>query len=253
MTMTMLSRRTLLAAAAGAALAASARSAPAQAASPAAPAPRGAAELPPLPYEAAALAPTIDAETMMLHHDKHHQAYVSNFNAALKQEPSLAGLAYPELLAGLDQVPQSVRQAVRNNLGGHVNHTMFWQIMGAKSGEPMGGEPQGELLAAIERDFGGVAKLQEAFGAAGAKIFGSGWVFVTVSGEGQLALDTRPNQDTPLMDGKRALLGNDVWEHAYYLTYRNRRPDYLKAWWKVVDWHKIGERYALAKQGKLMI
>ncbi|WP_246683641.1 superoxide dismutase [Labrys sp. KNU-23] len=248
MTKTMLNRRTLLAAATGAALAASAKLAPASAAAAASTDPKGPAELPPLPYEAASLAPTIDAETMTLHHDKHHQAYVSNFNAALKQEPSLAGLTYPDILAGLDKVPQGVRQAVRNNLGGHVNHSMFWQIMGAK-----GGEPEGEVLAAIERDFGGVAKLQEAFGAAGAKVFGSGWVFVTVTSEGKLALDSKPNQDTPLMDGKRALFGNDVWEHAYYLTYRNRRPDYLKAWWQVVDWRRIGERYALARQGKLVI
>ncbi|WP_448954765.1 superoxide dismutase [Labrys neptuniae] len=246
--MTVLTRRTLLATATGAALVASAKLAPALAAASASLDPKGPAELPPLPYEAASLAPTIDAETMTLHHDKHHQAYVSNFNAALKQEPSLAGLTYPEILAGLDRVPQGVRQTVRNNLGGHVNHTMFWQIMGAK-----GGEPQGEVLAAIQRDFGGLAQLQEAFGAAGAKIFGSGWVFVTVTGEGKLALDTKPNQDTPLMDGKRALFGNDVWEHAYYLTYRNRRPEYLKAWWKVVDWGRIGERYALAKEGKLVI
>ncbi|WP_454816874.1 superoxide dismutase [Labrys neptuniae] len=246
--MTMLNRRTLLAAATGAALAASARLAPASAAASASTDPKGPAELPLLPYEASSLAPTIDAETMTLHHDKHHQAYVSNFNAALKQEPSLADLAYTDILASLDKVPQSVRQMVRNNLGGHVNHSMFWQIMGAK-----GGEPEGEVLAAIERDFGGVAKLQEAFGAAGAKVFGSGWVFVTVTNEGKLALDSKPNQDTPLMDGKRALFGNDVWEHAYYLTYRNRRPDYLKAWWQVVDWRKIGDRYALAKQGKLVI
>jgi Fe-Mn family superoxide dismutase len=246
MTMTMLNRRTLLASATGIALAASAGAAPARAAASESAGPKGPAELPPLPYEAAALAPTIDAETMTLHHDKHHQAYVSNFNAALKQEPSLADLSYPDILAGLDKVPQSVRQAVRNNLGGHVNHTMFWQIMGAK-----GGEPAGEVLAAIERDFGGVAKLQEAFGAAGAKVFGSGWVFVTVTSEGKLALDSRPNQDTPLMDGKRVLFGNDVWEHAYYLNYQNRRGDYLAAWWNTVNWAKIAERYAAAKAGTL--
>jgi Fe-Mn family superoxide dismutase len=135
---------------------------------------------------------------------------------------------------------------VRNNLGGHANHTMFWQIMG-----PGGGKPEGEVLAAIDRDLGGMEKLQTDFNASGARQFGSGWVFVTVTGTGKLAIENRPNQDTPLMDNKRVLFGNDVWEHAYYLTYQNRRPDYLKAWWNTVNWSEIGKRYAAAKAGTL--
>jgi Fe-Mn family superoxide dismutase len=137
---------------------------------------------------------------------------------------------------------------VRNSGGGHANHTMFWQIMGGK-----GGKPSGEVAAAIDRDLGGLEKFQNDFNAAGGRVFGSGWVFVTVTKDGKLAMESKPNQDTPLMDGKKVLLGNDVWEHAYYLTYQNRRPDYLKAWWNVVNWDKIGERYAAAKAGTLTI
>lgn len=202
--------------------------------------------LDPLPYPVTQNEPHIDAETMTLHHDRHHAAYVANLNAAVAKHGELAGRPLPDLLAGLASVPEDVRAAVRNNGGGHANHTMFWQIMGGK-----GGEPGGELRAAIDRDLGGVAKLQEDFNSAGGRVFGSGWVFVTVSQDGRLALTTRPNQDTALMDGQRVLLGNDVWEHAYYLKYRNRRPDYLKAWWNVLDWDAITQRYTAAKAGTL--
>ena len=146
----------------------------------------------------------------------------------------------------LGHVPEAIRTGVRNNLGGHANHTMFWQIMG-----PGGGKAEGDVLAAIDRDLGGLEKMQNDFNGAGGRVFGSGWVFVTVDKDGKLAIETRPNQDNPLMDGKRALLGNDVWEHAYYLNYQNRRADYLKAWWNTVNWKVVGERYAAAKAGTL--
>ena len=152
------------------------------------------------------------------------------------------------MLAKLSEVPDPIQTGVRNNLGGHANHTMFWRIMG-----PGGGKPEGEVAAAVDSDLGGLDKMQNDFNAAGGRVFGSGWVFVTVTREGRLAIETKPNQDTPLMDGKRVLLGNDVWEHAYYLNYQNRRPDYLKAWWNVVNWKVVGERYAAAKAGKLAI
>lgn len=209
-------------------------------------APSGPFTLDPLPYPAAKNQPHIDAETMEIHHGRHHAAYVANLNAAVAKHGELARKPLTEILANLGAVPEDVRTAVRNNGGGHANHTMFWQIMGGA-----GGEPTGELKAAIDRDLGGLSKLQEDFNAAGGRVFGSGWVFVTVTKDGKLALTTRPNQDTPLMDGQRVLMGNDVWEHAYYLTYRNRRPDYLKAWWHVVDWGKVAQRYAAAKAGTL--
>ena len=242
------SRRSLLGHAllAGAALAACpalVRSAAAQSAPPGGP-----FILPPLPYPADRNAPHVDAQTMVLHHDRHHAAYVTNLNAAVAQHTALAAKPLEALLADLGAVPEGARTAVRNNGGGHANHTMFWTIMGGR-----GGEPAGELKAAFDRDLGGLAKLQEDFNAAGGRLFGSGWVFVTVTREGKLALTTRPNQDTPLMDGGRVLMGNDVWEHAYYLTYQNRRPDYLKAWWNVVDWDRVAERYAAAKAGTLAI
>lgn len=204
--------------------------------------------LPPLPYPPNALEPHIDQRTMELHHGRHHQAYVTNLNNALKDHGEAAKLPLQDLLAKFGELPESIRTAVRNNGGGHANHTMFWEVMG-----PGGGRPSGELAAAIDRDFGGLDKLQEQFNAAGLRVFGSGWVFVTVDATGKLALVTRPNQDTPLMEGGRVLIGNDVWEHAYYLLYQNRRGDYLKAWWNVVNWQKVGERYAAAKAGKLQI
>jgi superoxide dismutase len=155
-------------------------------------------------------------------------------------------LLMAELLGNLNALNDDIKFAVRNNLGGHANHTMFWEIMG-----PNGGKPEGEVLAAIDRDLGGLEKFQNDFNAAGGRQFGSGWVFVTVSKEGKLAIETRPNQDSPIMDGKRALMGNDVWEHAYYLNYQNRRADYLKAWWNTVNWTRIAERYSAAKAGTL--
>jgi Fe-Mn family superoxide dismutase len=211
--------------------------------------PDGPFKLAPLPYDPAALEPHIDATTMGIHHGKHHAAYVKNLNAALAGQTDLAGLPLETLLTKLNDVPEAIRTTVRNNAGGHANHTMFWQIMGA----PGGPGPDGDLKAAIDRDFGGLEKLQETFNAAGGKVFGSGWVFVTVDKDGKLALEPRPNQDTPLMDGKRVLFGNDVWEHAYYLKYQNKRADYLKAWWNVANWKAIADRYAAAKAGTLTI
>jgi len=211
-------------------------------------APSGPHSLPPLPYPTNALEPHIDQRTMEIHHGRHHQAYVNNLNAALKDHGEAAKLPLHELLAKLGELPEGIRTAVRNNGGGHANHTMFWEVMG-----PGGGQPAGALKDAIDRDFGGLDMLQEQFNAAGLRVFGSGWVFVTVDAAGKLAIVTRPNQDTPLMEGGRVLFGNDVWEHAYYLLYQNRRGDYLKAWWNVVNWQKVGERYAAAQAGKLTI
>ena len=204
--------------------------------------------VPPLPYAYDANEPAIDTLTMQLHHDKHHAAYVSNLNAALKDHADLQAKPLPELLAHLSDAPEDIRTAVRNNAGGHANHTMFWQVMGGK-----GGEPDGDLATAIARDFGGFAKLKEDFNKAAARVFGSGWAMVMVDPEGKLALVSRPNQDLPLMDGKKVLFGNDVWEHAYYLKYQNRRPEYLAAWWSVLSWPRIGQRYAAAKAGTLTI
>ena len=240
--MTILSRRQILAGAAALGTAASMR-ATAQAQ-----APSGPFKLDPLPYPAAKNEPHIDAQTMEIHHGRHHAAYVNNLNGIAAQNAQIGRMPLQDLLAKLGELPESIRNAVRNNGGGHANHTMFWQIMGGS-----GGEPQGEVRAAIDRDLGGFAKFQEDFNAAGGRVFGSGWVFVTVDRAGKLALVTKPNQDTPLMDGQRVLMGNDVWEHAYYLKYQNRRPDYLKAWWNVVDWTKVGSRYAAAKAGTLTI
>lgn len=205
-------------------------------------------KLPPLPYDFAALEPSIDAKTMELHHDKHHAAYVKNLNAAVKDHSQVAAMSLEEILARLPELPEDIRTVVRNNAGGHANHSMFWQIMGQG-----GAAPDGELKTAIDADLGGLDKLKADFNTKGEKLFGSGWVFVTVTPEGKLALVTRPNQDTPIMDGGRALFGNDVWEHAYYLKYQNRRPEYLKAWWDVVNWKAIGERYAAAKSGALTL
>ena len=202
--------------------------------------------LPPLPYAPDANEPNIDTLTMSLHHDKHHAAYVANLNAALKDHGQLAQLTLTDLLSKLNEVPDSVRLAVRNNGGGHANHSMFWTIMGGK-----GGAPKGELAAAIDRDLGGFETMKTNFNKAGLAQFGSGWVFVSVDKQGRLSLLNRPNQDTPLMEGGRVLMGNDVWEHAYYLKYQNRRGDYLAAWWNVVNWDVVSTRYASAKAGTL--
>jgi Fe-Mn family superoxide dismutase len=211
-------------------------------------APSGPFRLDPLPYANGALEPHIDARTMEIHHDRHHAAYVGNLNNAVKDHSNVAAMPLQDILAKLGEMPEAVRAALRNNGGGHANHSMFWQIMG-----PGGGAPQGDLAAAIARDLGGPEKLQNDFNAAGLRVFGSGWVFLTVTRDGKLAIESKPNQDTPLMEGKRVLLGNDVWEHAYYLKYQNRRADYLKAWWSAVNWAKAGERYAAAKAGTLTI
>ncbi len=207
--------------------------------------------LPPLPYAPNVLEPHIDARTMEIHHGKHHAAYVTNLNAAVKDFPKVGALPLEQILAKLGEMPDEIRMALRNNGGGHANHSMFWQIMaGGKDG---GGAPAGDLKTAIDTAFGSLEKLQEQFNTAGLRQFGSGWAFLTVAPDGKLAVMARPNQDTALMDGGRVLMGNDVWEHAYYLNYQNRRADYLKAWWNVVNWKAVGERYAAAKAGKLTI
>jgi superoxide dismutase, Fe-Mn family len=214
----------------------------------AAPAATGPFQVSPLPYATNALEPHIDALTMEIHHDRHHGAYVANLNTIAKYYPQIAAAPPAQVLLKINELPEQIRAGVRDNLGGHVNHTMFWQIMG-----PSGGKPSGELAAAIDRDLGGLEKLQTTFNANGLKVFGSGWTLVTVTREGTLALETRPNQDSVLLDGKRVLFGNDVWEHAYYLHYQNRRGDYLKAWWNVLNWNALNERYAAAKAGTLEI
>ncbi len=204
--------------------------------------------LPPLPYGSDANEPHIDAQTMQLHHDRHHAAYVANLNAALRDHPQVAQQPIERILGSLGEMPEAIRAALRNNGGGHANHTMFWEIMGGR-----GGAPSGELAQAIDRDLGGFDKMKADFNAMGGRVFGSGWVFVTVDRAGKLALASKPNQDSPLMDGARALIGNDVWEHAYYLKYNNRRADYLNAWWNVVNWDRVASRYAAAKAGGLTI
>jgi Fe-Mn family superoxide dismutase len=198
-------------------------------------------EVPPLPYAYDALAPTIDQETMELHHDKHHQAYVDKANAAL-EGTEWADKPIEEVVANLSSLPSDKQGPVRNNGGGHLNHTLFWESMSPDGG----GEPDGELGEAIAAKFGSFGDFKEQFEAAGVGQFGSGWAWLVLDG-GELAITSSPNQDNPITDGKAPLVGNDVWEHAYYLTYRNRRPDYLKAWWDVVDWGKVAERYAAAK------
>lgn len=248
-----MSRRQLFATAAGiAAVAAAPRAVFAQAAPAAAPAaaaaPTGPFTLPPLTYAFNVLEPHIDAKTMEIHHGRHHMAFITNLNNLAKTNPQIGANTVANVLGNLNALDDSIKFAVRNNLGGHANHTMFWEIMG-----PDGGKPEGELLAAIDKDLGGMEKFQNDFNAAGLRQFGSGWVFVTVAKDGKLAIETRPNQDNPMMDGKRALLGNDVWEHAYYLNYQNRRGDYLKAWWNTVNWKKVGERFAAAKAGTLAV
>jgi Fe-Mn family superoxide dismutase len=194
-------------------------------------------ELPPLPYDYDALAPTIDEQTMRIHHGKHHQAYVDNLNKAV-EGTELDGLPVEELVAQLDRLPEDRRTAARNNGGGHANHSMFWTIM--KPGG--GGEPSGALARAIEQAFGDVDALKAQVNDGGVKRFGSGWTWVVVS-NGTLSVTSTPNQDSPLQDGATPILGIDVWEHAYYLQYQNRRPDYLAAWWDVVNWDEVGRRY----------
>lgn len=201
--------------------------------------------LPPLPYPYEALEPTIDTQTMQIHHDKHHQAYVTNLNNALKEHPDLQAKSPEQLVKDLDSVPEPIRAAVRNNGGGHVNHTFFWEIL--TPGGPT--EPSGELATAIQQAFGTVDALKAAVNDAGAKRFGSGWSWVVADAAGVLSVISTPNQDNPLTDGKTPILGVDVWEHAYYLKYQNKRPDYLAAWWGVLNWDKVAENYAKSKQG----
>lgn len=196
-------------------------------------------ELPPLPYPFDALEPHIDAKTMEIHHDKHHQAYITNANNALKEHPDLAAKPVEELIANLSAVPESIRTVVRNNAGGHANHSFFWKIMGPNAG----GEPKAKLSDAIKSTFGGFDQFREKLQAAGAGRFGSGWAWLVVNKQGKLEITSTPNQDSPIMDGLKPVLGVDVWEHAYYLKYQNRRPDYLKAWWNVVNWPAVGEHY----------
>jgi len=195
-------------------------------------------ELPPLPYDYDALEPTISKETMTFHHDKHHKAYTDKLNEAVEKDGALQGKSIEDILAGISSAPA----AVRNNGGGYWNHDFFWKSM--KKG---GGQPSGKLAEAIDRDFGGLDKLKEEFNTKGAGQFGSGWAWLIADESGKLKVTSTPNQDNPLMDVAEdrgtPLLGNDVWEHAYYLTYKNDRPGYLKAWWDVVDWDKVGERY----------
>ena len=198
-------------------------------------------ELPPLPYAYDALEPYIDTQTMQLHHDKHHAAYVNNLNAALKDHP-FASLPVAEVVRRINEVPDAARTAVRNNAGGHVNHTMFWEIMtpgGSKT-------PTGQLASAIDSTFGSFDQFKAAFNDAGVKRFGSGWAWLVSDQSGKLQVISSANQDSPLMDGLYPVMGNDVWEHAYYLKYQNRRPDYLAAWWNVVNWDEVAKRYANA-------
>jgi Fe-Mn family superoxide dismutase len=200
-------------------------------------------ELPPLPYSFDALEPVIDAKTMEIHHDKHHAAYVTNLNKALEGQANLLALPIEKLLADLNQVPEAARTAVRNNGGGHFNHTLFWKLM-KKGG---GGEPKGELADAIKSTFGSFADFKTKVNQAGVGRFGSGWAWLTLQG-GKLVVESTPNQDNPIMAGAKPVLGVDVWEHAYYLKYQNRRPDYLEAWWNVVNWDQAAENYAQAKK-----
>ena len=195
--------------------------------------------LPALPYDFSALEPHIDAKTMEIHHGKHHQTYVNNLNAAIEKAPELASKSIEDLMRNVNSLPEAVRAPIRNNGGGHWNHSMFWQIMAPKAG----GEPGGNLGAAIKSAFGDFAKFREQFSAAGVGRFGSGWAWLINSG-GKLSIASTPNQDNPLMEGQKAIMGLDVWEHAYYLKYQNRRPDYISAWWNVVNWKEVEKRFS---------
>ena len=201
--------------------------------------------LPPLPYSFDALEPYIDAKTMEIHHDKHHAAYVTNLNKALEGSADLQKLPVEELLAQINKVPENIRTAVRNNGGGHMNHSMFWKIM-KKGG---GAEPSGDLASAITGAFGSFADFKTKVNQAGATRFGSGWAWLLLR-DGKLTVESTANQDNPIMDGGKAILGVDVWEHAYYLKYNNRRPEYLSAWWNVINWDEINKRFATFKAGK---
>ncbi len=203
-------------------------------------------ELPPLPYDYSALEPYIDTQTMQIHHDKHHQAYITNVNNALQGHDQLAAMSVDDLLRNIKQVPESIRTAVQNNAGGHSNHSMFWNIMTPNGG----GEPTGNLASAIQQVFGSFDAFKTAFNDAGTKRFGSGWAWLVLDTNGKLQVISTANQDSPLMSGMYPVMGNDVWEHAYYLKYQNRRPEYLNAWWNVVNWDAIAHRYEQGRGGR---
>jgi Fe-Mn family superoxide dismutase len=245
--MAFIHRRGMLLGAAGLGFASLVRPAFAQA--PAAPAaPTGPFTLPALGYAFDKNEAAIDARTMELHHRFHHQAYVTGLNAAVAGQDALARMPLDELVMHVNQAPEALRTRLRNFGGGHANHSMFWEIMGGA-----GGEAAGPVKTAIDRDLGGFGEFKNRFNAAAMSVFGSGWAFVTVTREGRLAIVTKPNQDSPLMDGQRVLMGNDVWEHAYYLRYQNRRAEYVGKWWDVLDWAKLGMRYQAAMGGTLKI
>ncbi|MFC4098586.1 superoxide dismutase [Paenibacillus xanthanilyticus] len=199
-------------------------------------------QLPALPYANDALEPHIDALTMEIHHDRHHNAYVTNLNAALESAPELQSKSVEELIADLNSVPEAIRTAVRNNGGGHANHTLFWETIGPNAG----GAPTGALAAAIDAELGGFDTFKADFAKAAATRFGSGWAFLAVTKDGKLKVYSLPNQDSPIMEGETPILGLDVWEHAYYLKYQNKRPDYIGAFWNVVNWTEVGKRYEAA-------
>ncbi len=206
--------------------------------------PSGPFTLPELPYAYDALEPHIDTETMRIHHDKHHAAYVNNANKALAGHPDLAKMSVWELVAHLDEVPEEIRTALRNNAGGHANHSLFWLMMKPDGG----GEPTGELAEEIKETFGSFDDFKKEFTAAAMKVFGSGWAWLSITPDGEMVIETSPNQDSPLMNGGQPLLALDVWEHAYYLKNQNRRPEYIDAWWNVVNWDYVAGKYAEAKK-----
>ncbi|EES71028.1 superoxide dismutase, Mn [Paenibacillus sp. oral taxon 786 str. D14] len=201
-------------------------------------------ELPALPYPANALEPYIDEQTMIIHHDRHHNTYLTNLNAALESAPELQSKSVEELISNLDAVPESIRTAVRNNGGGHANHSLFWKVIGPGGG----GAPTGAVAAAIDSDLGGFDKFKEEFTKAATTRFGSGWAWLVVGKDGKLAVTSTPNQDSPLFEGLTPILGLDVWEHAYYLKYQNKRPDYIAAFWNIINWDEVNRRYEAAKK-----
>lgn len=201
-------------------------------------------ELPALPYANNALEPHIDETTMMIHHDRHHNTYVTNLNNALNGQDDLQNKSIEELIGNLDAVPEAIRTAVRNNGGGHANHTLFWETIGPNAG----GNPTGSLAAAIESELGGFDKFKEDFAKAATTRFGSGWAWLSVDKNGKLEVSSTPNQDSPIMEGKTPVLGLDVWEHAYYLNYQNKRPDYIAAFWNIVNWDAVNAKYEAAKK-----
>ena len=199
-------------------------------------------QLPPLPYDYNALEPHIDAATMQFHHDRHHAAYVKNLNDAVNKYPDLKSKSVEQLISDLNSIPEDIRTTIRNNGGGHINHTMFWEIMSPNGG----GEPTGAIATAIKANFGSFDEFKKQFNDAGSKRFGSGWAWLVRTQDGKLAVTSTPNQDSPLMEGSFPIMGNDVWEHAYYLKYQNKRADYLTAWWNVVNWNEVNKRFEQA-------